>query len=174
MRTPCRNALHERSYAGTGWQGIPGYLWRALQQGEHFANAGQPSRRCLAMAHAFFGGVLPDRLHRLRTHEDPPAAAGRSETKNRYFCISKRSEDSFTDTLFETRPLSPQEQDGLLLGRLPPPVVHWLGSLSLDYRKCGIDRLSRYCIRCKYTLVLGYLAKLTVIVFLCWWCILSS
>lgn len=42
--------------------------------GEHFANAGLPPRRCLAMAHALFGDVLPDRLHRLRTHEDPPQA----------------------------------------------------------------------------------------------------
>ena len=59
MRTPCRNTLHERTYAGTGWRGIPGYLWRALQQGEHFANAGLPPRRCLAMAHALLEAYYP-------------------------------------------------------------------------------------------------------------------
>ena len=61
-------------------------IWRALQQGEHFANAGLPSRRCLAMAHALSGGLLPDRLHRLRTHEDPPQA----ERRNRSFLCSAR------------------------------------------------------------------------------------
>ena len=84
MRTPCGNALHERTYAGTGRRGIPGYLWRALQQGEHFANAGLPPRRCLAMAHALSGGLLPNRLHRLRTHEDPPQA----ERRDRSFLCS--------------------------------------------------------------------------------------
>ena len=81
MRTPCRNAVYERSYAGTGRRGIPGYLWRALQQGEYFADAGLPSRRCFAMAHALSGGLLPNRLHRLRAHEDPPQA----ERRNRSF-----------------------------------------------------------------------------------------
>lgn len=32
---------------------------------------------------------------------DPHAAAGSSETKNRYICISEESEGAFSDTLFE-------------------------------------------------------------------------
>ena len=69
MRTPCRNIVYERTYARTCWRGIPGYLRRALQQDEYFADAGLSSQGCLSMAHALSGGVLPNRLHRLRTHK---------------------------------------------------------------------------------------------------------
>ena len=75
------DAVYEMTYAGTSWRGIPGYLRRALQQGEHFADAGLSSRGCLSMAHALSGGVLPNHLHRLRTHEDSPQA----ERRNRGF-----------------------------------------------------------------------------------------
>lgn len=57
-----------------------------------------------------------------------------------------------------------REQDGQLLGRLSP-VLHRLGPLSPDSRKCEIDKLFKGGIRCKYALVLGYLAELAVIAF---------
>ena len=63
---------------------LAGTLYTKGQQGEHFANAGLPPRRCLAMAHALSGGLLPNRLHRLRTHEDPPQA----ERRDRSFLCS--------------------------------------------------------------------------------------
>ena len=49
----CRNPLHDRSCAGTGWRGILEPLWRALQQNNHFANAGLPSRRCFVSSIAY-------------------------------------------------------------------------------------------------------------------------
>lgn len=57
-----------------------------------------------------------------------------------------------------------REQDGQLLDRLSP-VLHRLGPLSPDSRKCEIDKLFKGGIRCKYALVLGYLAELAVIAF---------
>lgn len=45
------------------------------------------------------------------------------------------------------------------------PVLHRLGPLSPDSRKCEIDKLFKGGIRCKYALVLGYLAELAVIAF---------
>ena len=57
-----------------------------------------------------------------------------------------------------------REQDGQLLGCLSP-VLHRLGPLLPDSRKCEIDKLFKGGIRCKYALVLGYLAELAVIAF---------
>lgn len=51
-----------------------------------------------------------------------------------------------------------------MLGCLSP-VLHRLGPLLPDSRKCEIDKLFKGGIRCKYALVLGYLAELAVIAF---------
>ena len=57
-----------------------------------------------------------------------------------------------------------REQDGQLLGRLSP-VLHRLCPFLPDSRKCKIDKFFQGGIRCKYALVLGYLAELAVIAF---------
>lgn len=57
-----------------------------------------------------------------------------------------------------------REHDGQLLGRLSP-VLHRLRPFLPDSRKCKIDKFFQGGIRCKYTLVPGYLAELAVIAF---------
>ena len=55
-----------------------------------------------------------------------------------------------------------REQDSQLLGRLPP-VLHRLGPLLPDSRKCKIYKFFQCDIRCKHALVLGYLTELALI-----------
>ena len=50
------------------------------------------------------------------------------------------------------------------LARLSP-VLHRLGPLLPDSRKCKIDKFFQCGIRCKHALVPGYLAELEVIAF---------
>ena len=57
-----------------------------------------------------------------------------------------------------------REQDSQLLGRLPP-VLHRLGPLLPDSRKCKIYKFFQCDIRCKHALVLGYLTELALIAF---------
>lgn len=57
-----------------------------------------------------------------------------------------------------------REQDSQLLGRLPP-VLHRLGPLLPDSRKCKIYKFSQCDIRCKHALILGYLTELALIAF---------
>ena len=57
-----------------------------------------------------------------------------------------------------------REQDSQLLSGLAP-VLDRLRPLLPDSLKCEIDKLFKGGIRCKYALVLGYLAELVVIAF---------
>lgn len=78
--------------------------------------------------------------------------------------LSISSKNSKQKMLSGYNPEPIREQDSQLLSGLAP-FLDRLRPLLPDSRKCEIDKLFKGGIRCKYALVLGYLAELAVIAF---------
>ena len=92
------------------------------------------------------------------------AVLGPSISQNGFAKLSISSKNSKWKKLSGYNPEPVWEQDRQLLGCLFP-VLHRLGPLLPDSRKCKIDKFFQSGIRCKHVLVLGYLAELAVVTF---------